>query len=41
MDFDLARERGLRPLPQQGSPGPPVVEDNDKNQSWATELDTD
>jgi hypothetical protein len=41
MDLDLARERGLWPLPLQGPPGPAIVKDNDKDQSWATEPDTD
>jgi hypothetical protein len=41
MDLDLARMRGLWPLPLQGPLGPAVVEDNDKDQRWATEPDTD
>ncbi len=31
MDLDTARERGLRPLPQQGSPGPAIVTDKDED----------
>jgi hypothetical protein len=39
MDLDLARERGLRP-PSPQTTEPAIVEDKDKEGSWATEPDT-
>jgi hypothetical protein len=34
MDLDTARERGLRPLPQQGPPGPAIFTDKDKDYNF-------